>query len=74
MPTQARATNRDAMPLVSAEVDKLRHVFGAVKVTYAQEGETCISVPFEERFPRRMNADEWLRYVRTGENWERVAA
>lgn len=69
-----REAVRLAMPGLSAAVDDLRAKFGAVKVTYAKEGETRISVPFDEHFPRRMNADEWLRYVRTGENWGRVAA
>lgn len=62
---------RAAMPLFAAQVDDLRRVFGALKVTYAQEGETRRGKPREER---SMNADEWLRYVRTGEGWEMVAA
>ncbi len=51
MQTPNPATNRDAMPLLAAAVDELRSVFGAVKVTYAEEGGVRISVPFEERFP-----------------------
>jgi hypothetical protein len=62
---------RDAMPLMAAEVDRLRAVFGPVKVTYAEEGGTTRGKPFEERYPRRVTLAEFMRYVSTGENWER---
>jgi hypothetical protein len=65
-------STRDAMPLLAAEVDRMRAVFGPVKVTYAKEGCTSRGTPFEERYPVRLNADEFMAYVRTGEGWERT--
>jgi hypothetical protein len=73
MPTLNHATNRDAMPGIAEIVDTLRGVFGPVKVIYAEEGGTKRGRPFEERYPVRLSADEFMAYVRTGEGWERVA-
>jgi hypothetical protein len=62
---------RESMPLLAAEIDRLRAVFGNTKVTFAQEGGITRGRPFEERYPRRVTLAEFMRYVKTGENWER---
>lgn len=63
---EAARRNRDAMPFTAREVDGWRRVFGPeTRVTWAREGDAEVGRRQPEG--RSMNADEWLRYVRTGE-------
>jgi hypothetical protein len=64
-------SSRESMPGMAAIVDDLRRVFGNTKVTFAQEGGITRGRPFEDRYPRRVTLAEFMRYVSTGENWER---
>jgi hypothetical protein len=55
------------MPGTARIIDRLRAEFGAVVVRYAREDDLEVGVPYRPDPSRTMNADQWLRYVKTGE-------
>lgn len=65
---QQAASNRELMPEIARVVDRFRRVFGAgCLVRYAREGALERGAKPEWPAARTMDADQWLRYVKTGE-------
>lgn len=64
---EAAKRNRERMPGTARIIDEWRAKFGPVVVRHASEPGAEVGKPTVTDPARTMNADQWLRFVKTGE-------